>query len=356
VIIDVRIAASVRDRLGPAYDDLLSVMLDLAVPPIFLFADTRPRLIAARDRAVAAIEAWQQADPVTVAALVERVPEVLRTETSAQALLESAPWQEYFAVPPSTFGPPQADSPVLAAVPELTERLDDDGLIDVTGLDARPHGLFVGGYSLHYHQLLRRSFGSNIHYGLIATVLATAGRLPARARLAVDERRLRLESEHEELEERDYWHGQQLSESFLDDLNATGETVHGDPHGGQSLWSPYAAISVRWTSDPPLKTVQIEEYLPLKVGEEAPWVLARYLHAIRDTAAKAFVHCDGAVKAYDPSTYPLSQRDFRRREKSARYRKVFRLDGEFSVEAWSALTAQWFRGNQLVLEYLAGQG
>lgn len=354
--IDPRLTVAVRERLATVYDDLLAVMLDLAVPPIFLFADVRPRLVEVRDRAVAAIEAWEQADPAAVAGLVELLPDVLRDGTSAQALLEGAPWQEYFALPGSAFAAPEATSPVLAAVPGLAERLDDSGLIDVTGLDARPHGLVIGGYSLHYHQLLRRSFRANVHYGLVATVLATAGHFPARARLAIDERRLRREWEHDEIEERDYWYGQPMSDSFLDDLSATGETVHGDPDGGRSWLNPYAAVSVRWTSDGTLKTVQIEEYVPPPDDDDPEWVLARYLHAIRDTSARAFVHCDGAVKAYEPSTYPRAQQDFRRREKSARYRKVFRLDGEFSADAWSALAAQWFRGNRLVLEYLAGEG
>ncbi len=80
------------------------------------------------------------------------------------------------------------------------------------------------------------------------------------------------------------------------------------------------------------------------------------MHAIRDTSARAFVHCDGAVKAYDPAAYPTAQSAFRLRDKSSRYRKVFRLDGEFPAVAWSAVTMQWFRGNPLIKEYFADGG
>lgn len=62
-------------------------------------------------------------------------------------------------------------------------------------------------YSLHYHQLLRRGFGSNIHYELIGFVLDLARRNEqVRARIAIDERRLRRREEHQKIQERDYWY------------------------------------------------------------------------------------------------------------------------------------------------------
>lgn len=354
-MIDPAIASAVKDRLGSVYDELLGVMIDLAVPPIFLFGDARPRLVAVRERARAAVAAWEADDPAAVGALVDRLPQVLQVGDVTQSLLEAAPWSDYFEIPPSAFAAPPHDAPVLLAIPELAARLDDDGLVDVSDLDAQPHGLFVGDFSLHYHQLLRRSFGSSIHYDLVGTVLAAAARHPVTARLAVDERRLRFRHEHEEILERDYWYGPPLTDQSIDDLNAVGETVHGDPDGETSFINPYAALSVRWTRDGVLKTVEIEEYVPPH-AEGTPWVLARYLHAIRDTSERAFVHCDGAVKAYAPEVYPRVQADFAKRGKSQHYRKVFRLDGRLPTDTWSVIAAQWFRGNRLVLEYLSSLG
>ena len=351
-MIDPAIASAVKDRLGSVYEEMLGVMIDLAVPPIFLFGDERPRLAAVRERARASIESWEAEDPTAVGGLIDRLPHVLQVGNAAQSLLEAAPWSDYFEIPPSAFAAPSRDAPVLLAVPELVARLDDDGLVDVSGLDARPHGLFVGDFSLHYHQLLRRSFGSSAHYDLVGTVLGASARHPVTARLAVDERRLRFRHEHEEILERDYWYGPPLSDQSIDDLDAVGETVHGDPEGGTSFINPYAALSVRWTRDGVLKTVEIEEYVPPHV-DGAQWVLSRYLHAIRDTSVRAFVHCDGAVKAYAPEVYPHVQADFAKRGKSQHYRKVFRLDGRLPTDTWSVIAAQWFRGNGLVLDYLA---
>lgn len=207
-------------------------------------------------------------------------------------------------------------------------------------------------YSLHWHQLLRRGFGSNIHYELIAALLALQGK-GACVRIAIDERRLRARDEHLEIFERDYWFGPSVGVDHLDDLSAVGEWVYGDPECGESILNPYWALAVGWTREGTTsrKVVQIEEFLPLTADHDG-YVLVRYLHAIRDTTKRAFVHLDGAVKAYCRDSYATNLEAFRRRGKSRLYRKVFRVDGELEADDWSRLTALWFRGNQLALEYL----
>lgn len=351
--IDPRVPSAVRAQLGPLYDELLGIMLDLDVPPLHLFMDERERLVRLRDRAVALLAEWATSAPDTAAEHEALLPASIRGARPADSLLEGALWDEYFTLPVSIFLRPSRDSPALRAIPELIGRLDDDGLLDVSGLDAGPHGVLVGGHSLHYHQLLRRGFRSNIHYSLVNELLRARARHGCRTRIAIDERRLRTAAEHREFLELDYWFGAPLASDSLDDLHAVGETVHGDPDGGQSTLHPYVALSVKWTADAPLKVVQIEELVSPEVDDGGSLVLARYLHAIRDTEARTFIHCDGAVKAYERSTYPRALADFAGRGKGRHYRKVFRLDGSFPVETWSAAAAQWFRGNRLILEYLS---
>lgn len=235
-MIDPHVTARVRTILGPLYDELLQVMIDLAAPPIFLFADDRARLVDVRERSAAVLRAWAADHSDDATALVNLLPRVMQGPDVAASLLETAPWADYFRLPASTFELPTVDAPVFAALPSLFELADDDGLLDVAGLDARPHGVFIEDFSLHYHQLLRRGFGSNIHYDLIGSVLGLARRKEQlRARIAIDERRLRRREEHQEIEERDYWYGPQLQldETKLDDLTALGETIHGDPQCGR---------------------------------------------------------------------------------------------------------------------------
>ena len=343
----------IRETLGDLFDELVQVMVDLGTPPIFLDSDDRPRVARLRDRATVVLNRWAAGQPETALAIVDRIPQGLRVPSISESLLVAAVWTAYCDLPPSVFLPPTLDSRVLAAVPRLAARLDDDGLVDVSELDARPHGLFVDGYSLHYHQLLRRGYHSNIHYELVGSLLSLPRRHDVRVRLAIDDRRLRLEQEHREFEERDYWFGRPLTDEVLDDMTAVGETFYGDPEGGLSFIHPYAGLSARWTTDGPLRTLEVEEFMPAG-PRTAELVLARYLHAIRDTSKRTFIHCDCAVKAFDPKSYPSSQARFRSRGKGLHYRKLFRVDGALPADAWSQILAAWFRGNRLALEYLEG--
>ncbi|MEA3075283.1 MAG: hypothetical protein QOF60_191 [Actinomycetota bacterium] len=351
--LDPSVVRAVQSRLGSTYDELVRVLLDVGLPPLFLFHDERPRVVAARARAVDAIRQWGADEPAVVEGLIGRLPQHFHVPDSAEALLESVPSVDYFAIPEALFEPAAATSPVLTAAPTLVDRMDPDGLLKMADLDAGPHGVFVGDLSLHYHQFLRRNFGSNIHYELVGAILRIAQHGDVCARLAIDHRRLRHREEHSEPFEADYWYGPPLSDDKLDDPFAVGTTIHGDPEGGSSLLHPYLALSARWSRDAHLKTVEIEELVP--IGEDDR-VLVRYLHAIRDTQRRCFIHCDGAVKAYEAATYPTTVADFPDRGRSARYRKVFRLDGTIATDDWSLVTALWFRGNTLIVEYLSGVG
>jgi hypothetical protein len=342
--------AAVRGRLGHVYEDLHQTMLDVDEAPLFLFSTASARLVEVRDKAMAILDRWTVEEPSGVADIYQRLMDVLRKPSVAQSLLEAVCWAAHADLPIELFDNPSAESRVFAAAPNLIPLLDESGLVTVTDLDARPWGLHTGNYAFQYHQFLRRGFGSNIHYELIGKVLRLAKQHDLIARLALDDRRLRYKEEYEEWDERDFWYGRRLDDDDLDNLSAVGETFHADPDGGTSWLHPYAGLSIRWTADGSLKSVEIEEFMPPpKPG--ADWVLARYLHAIRDTETKAFVHCDGAVKAFAAADYPQTQQRFRTRGKGTYYRKLFRVDGQFPTAAWSDLTCSWFRGNQLILEY-----
>lgn len=350
---DLNIAdmAAVRACLGRAYEELHQTMLDVDVAPLFLFSTGSARLVHARDEAMAILDRWTVEEPSVVAGIYQRLTDVLRKPSMTESLLEAVCWAAHPDLSIEIFDYPSTESRVFSAAPDLIPLLDESGLVTVTGLDARPWGLHTGNYAFQYHQLLRRGFGSNIHYELVGMVLRLAKQHGLVARFALDDRRLRYKDEYEEWEERDFWYGRRLVDDDVDNLSAVGETFHGDPEGGTSWLHPYAGLSIRWTADGGLKGVEIEEFMP-RPKPSANWVLARYLHAIRDTEAKAFVHCDGAVKAYAASEYPATQQGFRTRGKGEHYRKLFRVDGQFPTAAWSDLACSWFRGNKLILEYL----
>ena len=55
--------AAVRAKLGPLLGELHQTMLDIDVAPIFLFSDYRPRLVAARTRAIEVLDHWLGVEP-----------------------------------------------------------------------------------------------------------------------------------------------------------------------------------------------------------------------------------------------------------------------------------------------------
>ncbi len=336
--------------LGSDLGDLVQVMLDLDTIPLRLFADDGGRLLEVRERVLGVLNEWVGLHAAQAEAMYSRLPQHIRSPAIPEALLEAVTWICLDRQVAETLDQPSFQSRVFSAAPALLPLLDESGLVSLEGLDARPGGLHFGDYAFHYHQLLRRGFSSAMHTDLVATVLALAATHGLKARIALDDRRLRFITECRDYVERDRWFGRTLSEEELDDLAVVGETFYGDPAGGESILMPYAGLSIRWTSDGDFKTVEIEEFMP-SPHEGAVWVLARYLHARRDTSKRVFVHCDGAVKAYAATTYPRVASGFRHRGKGDRYRKLFRVDGEFPSSAWSAIATSWFRGNKLIWEY-----
>lgn len=255
--ISTEVVAVVQGRLGPLYEQLLTSMLDLAVPPIFMSHSQRERLVEPRQQCVSVLEDRERSEPEVVRSFVDLLPKALQLPNSAESLLEAATWRDYFAVPESVFRIPTAGDRLFAEPPELLEWVDEDGLLDVTELDARPHGLFQADLSIHYHQFLRRNFAATVHHDLVGAVLGIADRTGTRARLAVDERRIRYRSEHEEFEERDYWRGPPLNVAALDTRTLSAKPFMGtrtaDSRSSIPMSRPRSAgarpeVSRRWRS------------------------------------------------------------------------------------------------------------
>jgi hypothetical protein len=80
---------------------------------------------------------------------------------------------------------------------------------------------------------------------------------------------------------------------------------------------------------------------------------------IRAVESGNFIHCDGAVRGYAPHELTLRRSEMMpTTTRSARYRKVFWIDGAITTEEWSQIATKWYQRKRLVGEYLArlGQG
>lgn len=294
----------------------------------------------------------------------EQLARLPRREQLAHALASAAIDAAFYGFAAHLSGEAERLSRVLAALPQLVAQLTPkEGLLPL-GPRTVLKGTWIdhAGHELQFHPALRQAFGSNIDKGLVEALTIAHERGCAVA-VAFDHLRLAVRGTLRKLEQRDAWFGAPFDEASLDDLMAVGATVHERTR----RMSPFAdgatgwRTEVRWHSDGALKTFEIEELPPPEEGRE--WTLCRYVHALRDPGRRAFVHLDGAMHGYGADSYAKRYaQSLNHREPKVwceRKMKLFRLDATatatISAQAWASLVVDFFKGNEMPLEYLAGE-
>lgn len=341
-----------------ALNDLASAMRDYCVAPLHLPQWPAESQVGKKYRAccVQVGERLGRLPVDWVENLQRQLPQYF-SDVLSEAIMQHAIWESYHDFRPSELNAKPHDDRVFVEHPDLKSRLDGDGLLQLDGMDAQPAAVFYKHSALHYHPLLRRHFTSGINADLIQTLISAAELRGNLLRIAIDSEHLMPASEFTPTLEHDHWYGPPLSERVLDDPHVLDTTMHADPESG--LMHEYPCLFVRWQLDKEgRKVVQIEELSEHGGAFRGGYRLLRYLHAIRDIDHGHFVHCDGAVRAYDAQAYALrSQKSVvTGRESATRYRKLFRLDGVITTAEWSTIVARWFNHNRLASEYLESLG
>lgn len=354
--------ASVDDEL---FDCLIQAMLDYAIDPNILGLNIYPFVDDLNARILLHVNEY-----------IDTLDESVKLDLAAwfgadfepvgQVIIEQATSPLYFSIPDVILKRGSSNSRVFVEHPELFAGLDKSGLVLVSLVRGNSQIGRVKDHVLHYHQLLRRSFVGNMNSELIEELLAVeASHSRNIARIALDERRIMPEEQWLQSFEKDHVYGPKNipSEEWLNDPRAHGTVVKGDFEGGsRGVNYNYVIVKCECRGDEEsnnfLKHFEIEE----RVSEVCPRVdgkvLIRYFHAIRNLENGIFTHCDGAVKVFDEVSYAnLLENQFGGNfgvgvTKDAIYRKVFRVDGEISSRQWAALALKWFRGNELVREFL----
>jgi hypothetical protein len=254
------------------------------------------------------------------------------------------------------------ESVVLEQYPELAANFDDDGLLVLDdSFELLDGGIRYRGHILHYHQLLRRGFCSNPNFRFLDTFAsAYCERQPGdRFAIAIDHRRLMDVKFYRQIVECSMSFGAPLRRPDLDDPNAVGLAVVGRDRRLRDVFAQLFANVQRteffWTyrDDDHVKELQVEEVSePERTFQQ--YVFNRYVHSERDLAGQRFVHLDGAVKVYLKDRYPErfdSGCHVPDVPKGHRKPKLWRIDGEIDLATWSDLICQFFRLNEMVLEY-----
>jgi hypothetical protein len=248
------------------------------------------------------------------------------------------------------------ESEILKAYPELRELLDDDGLLR---LDDR-FTLYDGGieykdHVLHYHQFLRRGFASNPNFDFLNLFIDYYVRTASTNtfRVAIDHSRLMPKEFLQHLVEFDTWYGPRFERSKLDDPNEVGLTIlkRTPTLVAKIFFDNVERTEFFWSYRDGIKTFEVEGVSENSALFDA-YYLNKYVHSERDVQASVLRHCDGAVKVYLKDEYNQRLNTYMPREpRSFKRIKLFRIDCDIDVDKWIELLSQFFKGNEMIIEY-----
>lgn len=235
--------------------------------------------------------------------------------------------------------------------PEIFARRDKDGLVPLSELQELTPGVFEkDGLLIFAHRYFRRALSR--HNTLNTPFLKRFSDLPAalNPRIALDEDMIGLASTLAPTVELEYWWGPK----FTDDLSSLQEgiTLH-QATDDERILHGLLRTEFWWYRQDDRRTFEAEELPNVPSGGlEATAFGCRFVHSMLDGQSTP-THMDGAVRLYAEEAM-ISRIDCNIYEAGRRagYHKLWRIDGELSVETWKALLSDYFRDNHLVGEYL----
>lgn len=247
------------------------------------------------------------------------------------------------------------DSEVLKLYPELIDKLDRDGLLCIDSeFVLFDSGIEYKNHILHYHQLLRREYTSNPNFDFIGEFIGYYSHTKNnnKFRIAIDHRRIMPKEFFALVGELDTWRGLPFDANKLDDPNYVGLTVV--ERNKNSLFEETCSLDrteFYWSYRDGIKTFEAEEIS----GDNRVYdhyYFNRYVHSERDIQQKKFRHLDGAVKVYLKDSFQQRKNSLMPKEfKSHRKVKLWRIDGDITLTAWSQLISLFFKSNEMIIKY-----
>lgn len=184
--------------------------------------------------------------------------------------------------------------------------------------------------------------------------------------LALDYDRVRIDVGGPTYLEADTWYGAPFNRDIAKLPNGISKlrppTDLTNHHLAFVFGSTYS-LDIKWEEKKGIKVFQAQELKSSDVQVERMGQLfhpMRYLHAEFDIQQDTFRHFDGAIQFLTPDEYENrrdSDLNYNRKSRvqiKSISEKLFKINGQVSVELWSELAAQFFTGNPLIIEYLSG--
>lgn len=242
--------------------------------------------------------------------------------------------------------------------PKLFENSDKHGLIDLKELTAKLPGVYEkDGILLFAHQYFRRSLSR--HNTLNEPFLRRLGQMTKieglDVKVAIDPDLVGHPSTLQCNIELQYWWGPKFSEN-LGEIQLGVSKYEADE--SDRFFYGIERTEFWWYEQDDLKTFECEEIRDLNapsLGKSERHFGCRFAHSIVDATTGRPVHIDGAIRMYEESLMlERVDMDIMKFGRRSTYSKIWRIDGQISIDDWKCLLSDYFRDNHLIGEYFGG--
>ena len=270
---------------------------------------------------------------------------------------------------------------IVAKYPNIVHLLNDkilkdkEELVEVSALDKefRKERFATGyyysdKYMVMAHPYFRRGHYENNNFApRFIEIFWSYNKDNIQKYIAIDSDRVRINVDNSMYMELDTWYGAKFKNTISDIEDGIVklrpplelESFHTD-----FLFGGTYSLDIKWTSKNGIKTFQAEEFKAEdrkieKSGKE--YYPAKYLHAEFDTNSGTFRHFDGAIHFYtEDEYYQRRDSDFNCNNKNdlklkTLSQKLFKVNGEVSIDKWIELTSHYLQGDPLIFEYFEGK-
>ena len=245
-------------------------------------------------------------------------------------------------------------SELFKKFPEIIKKFDkEENIIKIDDeIELADAGIIYRDYLIYYHKFLCRNFTGRINRDFISKFISYYNVTKSKNIfwIAIDPNRLIPKEQYYRFIELDTWYGPPYSEKNIDSLKHAGLTVIGRNKNTKMVFSNnIRSTEFFWEIDGIIKSLKVEELSE----DQRTYYLNRFFHSQRDTSNQKFIHLDGKVNVYLPQMYnERLDNTFPKAKKPYRSVKLFRIDGNIKTEDWSEIMSYFYKGNEMVIEYL----
>ena len=185
--------------------------------------------------------------------------------------------------------------------------------------------------------------------------------------IAIDSDRVRINVDNLMYKEADTWYGAKFKNKISDieeGIVKLRPPLGLEPFDIEFFFGDTYSLDIKWSSKNGIKVFQVEEFKVnknriIKNGNE--YYPVKYLHAEFDNKAGAFRHFDGAIHFYtEEEYYQRRDNDFNYNDKNSLQlktlsRKLFKVNGQITIDEWINLVSHYLQGDPLIFEYFEGK-